>query len=236
VPAIHADRELPPQGVGEQDTDRCRHDQEGKHQEHPGKRHRAGHDHAEAGVEHELGEPRSALRQPRPEDPVQRADREIERDDGSELARAGGEDIAGENLLEVFRALRRTVDEQDRRRRGDHVDDADQRLLRNTLRPGGRERKEECGKKCEGERIEMGCAPLHRMTEHEGHGRAERGDLRQGQIDEDDVSRQHLDAEIGVDADQAQRHEKWRPQQCECIDHGLCAASRAPTLLSNNER
>ena len=57
------------------------------------------------------------------------------------------------------------------------------------------------------------------MTEHEGDRRAERRDLRQRQIDEDDFAREHLNAEIGVDADQAHRHQEWRPEKCKRLDH-----------------
>ena len=71
------------------------------------------------------------------------------------------------------------------------------------------------------------------MAEHEGGGRAERRDLRQRQIDEDDFARQHLDAEIGVDADEADRHEERRPEECERVDH-RAAASSAATLASNS--
>ena len=44
------------------------------------------------------------------------------------LVGAGGEDIAGQVSLEMLGALRGAVDQQDGRRRRDHVDDADQRL------------------------------------------------------------------------------------------------------------
>ena len=74
------------------------------------------------------------------------------------------------------------------------------------------------------------------MTEHEGHRRAERRDLRQRQIDEDDFAREHLDAEIGVDADQTHRHQECRPEKCERLDHRAAAADfSAATLASNSE-
>jgi hypothetical protein len=39
------------------------------------------------------------------------------------------------------------------------------------------------------------------MPEHERHRGAQRRDLSERKIDEDDVAGEHLDAEIGVDAD-----------------------------------
>jgi len=74
---------------------------------------------------------------------MEHADRQIEGNDRREVVYAGGENIPGEDLLEVFRALRGAVDEQDRGGGGDHIDDADQRFLRNPARPGAREREEE---------------------------------------------------------------------------------------------
>ena len=75
------------------------------------------------------------------------------------------------------------------------------------------------------------------MAEHERDGRAERRDLRQREIDEHDVAGQHLDAEIGVDADQAERHQERRPQELERGHHRVAAAaSSAAMLVSNSDR
>ena len=71
------------------------------------------------------------------------------------------------------------------------------------------------------------------MAEHEGGGRAERGDLGEGEIDEDDFARQHLNTEIGVDADETDRHQERQPQKCERFAHWAAAMSAA-TLVSNS--
>ena len=74
------------------------------------------------------------------------------------------------------------------------------------------------------------------MAEHERNGRAKRRDLCQRQIDEDHFAGQNLNAEIGVDADQAHRHQKRRPEKLQCIDHRIAAAAvSASTFASNNE-
>ena len=72
------------------------------------------------------------------------------------------------------------------------------------------------------------------MAEHERGGRAERRDLRKREIDEDHFARQHLDAEIGVDADEADRHQERRPEECERLAHRAAAAVSASTLASNS--
>ena len=136
----------------------------------------------------------------------------------------------------MFGALRRPIDQQNGRRRRDDVDDADQRLLRHARAPGPREGQQHGGKQGECERIAIGRHALRRMAEHEGDRRAERRDLRERQIDEDHFARQDLNAEIGVDADQAYRHQERRPEKCERLDHRVAAADvSASTLTSNSE-
>ena len=75
------------------------------------------------------------------------------------------------------------------------------------------------------------------MPEEEGDGRAERRNLRQREIDKDDFAAENLNAEIGMDTDQADRHHECRPQQPESIRHGTPAAARsAVTFTSKRER
>ena len=61
---------------------------------------------------------------------------DIERNDDDNLVKSAGENISGQDLLEMFGALRRAIDQQDGRRRRDHVDDSDQRFLRHARAPG----------------------------------------------------------------------------------------------------
>ena len=155
---------------------------------------------------------------------MQQPDRCIERNNDNNLVKSAGENISGQDLLEMFGALRRAIDQQNRRRRRDHVDHSDQRLLRHARAPGPRERQQHGRKQGECERISIGRQALRRMAEHEGHGRAERRDLRQRQIDEDDFAGEHLNAEIGVDADEAYRHQERRPEKFERLAHRFAAA------------
>ena len=73
-----------------------------------------------------------------------------------DVVEPAGENISGEDLLEMFGALRRSIDEQDGRRRGDDVDDADQRFLRHARAPAAREGQQHGGKQGERERIAIG--------------------------------------------------------------------------------
>ena len=207
-----------------------------KTSKHAGNRDRAGHDHAEGRIEHEFPNERSRSRQSAAQQPVQQPDRGVKWNNDGNLVESAGENISGQDLLEMFGALRRPVDEQNGRRRRNNVDDADQRLLRHAGAPCAREGQQHRRKQRERERIAIGRNALRRMTEHECDRRAERRDLRERQIDKDHFAGKHLDAEIGVDADKRDRHQERRPEKNERLDHRLAAADvRASTFASNSE-
>ena len=66
--------------------------------------------------------------------------------------------------------------------------------------------------------------------------RAERRDLRQRQIDENDFAGQDLNAEIRMDADEAYRHQERRPEKLSAPRSLRAAAAvSASTLASNSE-
>jgi hypothetical protein len=72
------------------------------------------------------------------------------------------------------------------------------------------------------------------MAEHEGNGRAERGDLGQREIDEDDIAREHLDAEVGVDTDKTHRYQEGWPEKSERLGHRAAAASTSAAMSASN--
>src|SRR5262249_29379601 len=123
-----------------------------------------------------------------------------------------------------------------RRRRSDNVNHADECFLWNPRCPLAREGEKQCSEQREYKRIAIGSSALRRMTKHERHCRAKRGDLRQREIEENDAAPENLDAEIDMDADEAHGHQKSRPEKPECFDHGFAAAdANASTLASNIE-
>ena len=74
------------------------------------------------------------------------------------------------------------------------------------------------------------------MAEHECYRRTERRDLRERQIDKDHFAGKDQDPEIGVDADQAYRHQEGWPEELERLNHRFAAADvRASTFTSNSE-
>ena len=83
------------------------------------------------------------------QDPMQQPHGRIERSNERNVVEAAGENVSGENLLEMFGALRCPVDQQDGCCRGNDVDDADQRFLRHARTPAAREREQHRGEQRE---------------------------------------------------------------------------------------
>ena len=167
---------------------------------------------------------------------MQQPHRGVKRNDDRNVMESAGENVSGQNLLEMLGALRRPIDQQNGSRGRNDVDDPDQRLLRHARGPRPREGQQHGRKQGEGKRIAIGGRTLGGMAEHECHRRAERRDLRERQIDKDDFAGEDLDAEIGVDADQAYRHQERGPKECEGFGHRAANAdSSAATLVSNSE-
>jgi len=116
--------------------------------------------------------------------------------------------------------MRGPIGEQHGPRRRDRVDDADHRLLGDVTAPASRQREDERadqgGREPEGVRL----PGVGLVSEQERRCRAQGGDLREGDVDEDDLAREHVDPEVRVDARQHQAHEEWCPQdRKELSDH-----------------
>ena len=87
----------------------------------------------------------------------------------------------------MLAALGRAVYGQDGRRRGHDVDDADDRLLLNRCAPGPRGGEKASARHRGRERVPVRGRALDGMPGEEGHGDAERRDLGEGEIHEDDA-------------------------------------------------
>jgi hypothetical protein len=70
---------------------------------------------------------------------------------------------------------------------------------------------------------------LRSVPEEERGGRAERGDLREGEVHEDDLALEHVDPEIRVDRHQRGARERGKGEQ---LDH----FARRRTSSSMSER
>ncbi len=77
--------------------------------------------------------------------------RQVERNDDGDFVKAAGQDIPGQDLLEMLGALRGPVDQQDRSCCRNDVDDPDQRFLRHARCPGPCERQQHGRQQREGE-------------------------------------------------------------------------------------
>ena len=228
----------------EQGRDRRGHHEVREDQQHPRQAHGAGDDERERGVEERVpGDDaqagrvgrRERDRQQRPAgEGVDEPDRRVEPGQPRHVAGRHGEDRADQQLLDALGALRRAIHHEHGERGRDRVDDADDRLLRERTLPHGRHREEQAAADGERQRVPVGGGAARRVTGQQRDRDAERGDLGQREVDEDHAAREHVQAEVGVDAGQ---HEARQERQREQIDHGSVSAlaSRA-TSRSNSVR
>jgi hypothetical protein len=113
--------------------------------------------------------------------------------------------------------------------RGDGVHHADHRLLRDVPAPAPAERQDH-GARWWRQRVGVGLPGLRVVAEEERWWRWRR-DLRHRDIHEDDLAREHVDAEVGVDPGEDQAHEKGRPQnRDQLVDH-CCSALTSVVML-----
>ena len=102
---------------------------------------------------------------------------------------------------------------QDRRRRTDGVDNADDRLLRHLPFDAAGERKEKAPRQREGEGKEVGGNAVEFEAEQKRHRRPQRRHLRQREIDEDDAATDHVQPEVDVNAHQHHTGQKGPEQK-----------------------
>ena len=126
-------------------------------------------------------------------------------------------------------AVRRAVGEQHGGGGRHRVDDADDGLLRHVAPAGSRERQDQGSEECRPEPERVGLPRVQIPAEEERGGGAEGGDLGQGDVDEDDLARQHVHAEIGVDAREHETHQEREPQEREELaGHATATPPPAP--------
>ena len=168
----------------------CRNDQAGEDEVDADELHRRRHRQGEQQVEAEAP------------DALARAEPQPEHDDaehrhGHDLGRRDPQDLADEQVLEVLAALRVVGEQQQRAGRREHEQRADQRLLE--FRPvavGPRQQPGAADRRDGGRDLHAPPAFVDAVPLREDH--AERGDLRDRQVDEDDAAREHLLAQRHV--------------------------------------
>src|SRR5713226_1119500 len=222
-----ADQEFAPYRGAEHDPGERVHDQVREHEQHAGDADRAGHDDAERRVEEEVPQPhppalaerRGGVRRDEeerpPAEPVEDADRRVERGDQRHLVAAHRKEVADEHRPHLLGAVRRTVGQEDGRRRRHRVDDADHSLLRNVPPPATRHCEHEGPEQRGGEPARVRLPRVELVAQEERRGGAEGRDLGERDVHEDDLARQHVDAEVGVDPRQHEAHEEGHPEEGE---------------------
>jgi hypothetical protein len=155
----------------------------------------------------------------------------------SHRAPGDGEDVADQHVLEVLGAFRSLAHRQDRRGRRDGVDDADDGLLRDArvrrvMR--ARQREDRRPRDREPQRPEVGHRIVQVVSGQVGHRGAERGDLREREVDEDDPPLHDVQAEVGVNAGQDQTGHERDHEKREDVHHFLSAATSVAMFLSKS--
>ena len=163
---------------------------------------------------------------------MQQADRRIENRDLHDLGPLDGEQAADEHRADVLDAVRRAVGEEHGGCGRDRVHDTDHRFLRHVplARAGKREDERAHDGGREPERVRLPGVELE--AEEERRGGAQRGDLRERDVDEDDLAREHVHAQVRVDPREHQTHEEWCPEQREQLEEHprLCYLSASASV------
>ena len=145
-------------------------------------------------------------------------DERIEDEDLADLERPHGEQVADEHRADLLGAVRRAIGQQDGRRRGHRVDDADHRLLRDVTPAAPRDREHEGAEQGGRETVRVRFPLLDLVPLQECRGRTEGGDLRHRDVHEHDLAGEHVDTEIGVDPREHQAHEERSPEDREQVE------------------
>ncbi len=151
-----------------------------------------------------------------------------------EARRLSPQDLAHEQIAQVFAAVHVACEQQDASGRSQHEGDADHRLLHlgpDALGPGQQQRP---GERCR-ERRDLDRDALRLEPELVGEQHATAGDLRNGEIDEDDATRQHLRSERhmrrGHENAGDKRRQQYRKLGCREIH---CAPLSRRAIVSSN--
>ena len=218
-------------------------DQITEDQQHARDRDRRRHHESKRGVEQKIPEANGhagrlgALRVDRdgeellPEDEVEETDAAVEHRRLPDVVPRDRQDVPHQHVVQMLGLRRGLAHRENRRRRGHGVADADDGFLRNP-RPLAANRRED-GRADERERE---ADPVHdrrmRVAAGERHqhrdGRAERGNLRQRQVHEDDAALDDVHAQIGMNAGENQARDERRGEKFEngCQVHSYLAPVR----------
>ena len=211
------------------------HHQIRKHEQNSDDGHGLGDDHPEGHIEKDVPQPDTDPAGLRPlgiqrdeqeflsEHDVEDADASVQKrhvDDGRQRDQ---KHVPHEHVLDFLPAGRGFGEEENRGSRGRRINNADEGFLRNFLFAHPRDREGAGAHECEGEGKEghfEGIA-VGIVAQHESVGGAQSRDLRQRQVDEDDLARNDVDSQIDmVDGQhEAGKKREQHPLQLQHLRH-----------------
>jgi hypothetical protein len=209
-----------------------RDDQAREHQVHPHQLHRCGDRQREQAVEAEAAK---ALRQARAQ--ADQHQRRHQREP-AQLRPIDPEDLAHQQVLQVFAAVRVAGQHQDARAGGEHERHADQRLLLRAGAPLGPRQQRGPGERCR-HRGRLHRSPVVGKTECIGDDHAQPRHLRHREVDEHDAAVEHLRAERHVRGQHQQPGDERQPEDrpVERVQvHGAPLAPRGVLLAGSTLR
>ena len=126
---------------------------------------------------------------------------------------------SGQGFLDVLGAFGGAVGNQNGQGQSDRVGNADDRLLGYPLVSHPRHRKDGGADDGEGEGEAVGGLAVWAQSQQEAEGRAQSSDLRQCEIHEDDLSLDHMQAEVGMNTHQDHAGRERCRHQLDQLSH-----------------
>lgn len=131
----------------------------------------------------------------------------------------GKQYIAQKHGFDLFRAMGRLVEDEDRRRRRHCIGDADDGFLGNPLIPEARNSEDRRTQKGKTEGKDITSRAMKIITDEHANGSAQGGYLGEGEVDENDTTGDDMQSQVAVDACQDEADYERGGKQMQEISH-----------------
>ena len=144
---------------------------------------------------------------------VEQANATVENRRLDDVMPGNSQNVSHQHVFEVLRLACSLAHGDDGRGRSHRIGDTDERLQRNTLVPGTHKRKDQRTDKGKTQTHPVSAVAMGVQSHQDGNGGAQRGDLGQRQINEDDAAFHHVNSEVRMDAGQDQTGDERQNQK-----------------------
>src|SRR5467141_4655000 len=222
---VPADGEARTDAVGKEHGANAGDDKIAENEQDAGNGHRRSDDKSERGVEKKIPEAdvEAALlglvvvhgdeQEFLAENEVKEADSTVEQRGFDHLGPGDGENIADKHVLEMLGFAGGLAHQENGHSGGHGISDADEGFLRNMAAAAARESENGGAEKGEAEADPVGAAAVRVHPRDNSHDGAQRSDLRESEVHENDASLNNVHAKIGMDAGQNQARQERQNQK-----------------------